>query len=170
MFKRSIPSPAMVIACIALFVALGGTGYAATHFASEGATASKKGKAKRGPRGPRGHRGPIGPTGPAGPVGAPGKDAFGALVYKKAEASNPNNSQDFVEAACNPGEHVTGGGIFSSSGALGQDINSSYPSDGSGTGEFGNTAWAGYVDNETGSTRTITAFAICAKVGSVTGP
>jgi hypothetical protein len=44
MTKRLFPSPAMVVACIALFAALGGTGYAATQItAGKGgsATASK---------------------------------------------------------------------------------------------------------------------------------
>jgi hypothetical protein len=62
----------MVIACLALFVAMGGTGYAAAQLASgEGeATASKK--AKKGKRGPIGKQGPTGPTGPAGAKGATG--------------------------------------------------------------------------------------------------
>ncbi len=72
MIKRSVPSPAFVIACIALFVAMGGTGYAATQLVSgkeEGATASK---VKRGPRGKRGKTGPAGPAGLAGPAGPAG--------------------------------------------------------------------------------------------------
>jgi len=79
MFKRSIPSPAMVIACVALFVAMGGTGYAATQLTAgqEGATVSKKGKAKgkrgpAGPAGPKGEQGPKGPQGPQGPKGDTG--------------------------------------------------------------------------------------------------
>ena len=86
MFKRSIPSPAFVIACVALFVAMGGTGYAATQFAAgqEGATASKA-KAKRGPRGKAGPAGPAGakgatgsqgPKGDTGPAGANTSSAF----------------------------------------------------------------------------------------------
>lgn len=71
MFKLKLPSPAMAIACLALFVALGGTGYAATHLAS------KKGRAaahsSKSGRGPRGKRGPAGPEGPAGPAGAQGE-------------------------------------------------------------------------------------------------
>ncbi len=71
MLKRSLPSPAMVIACVALFVALGGTGYAATHLrsAKHQATASK---VKRGPRGKRGPAGPVGPAGPQGERGPAG--------------------------------------------------------------------------------------------------
>jgi len=66
----------LVIACLALFVALGGTGYAATAMhGSEGtstATVAKKKHNRRGPRGLRGPRGFAGPGGPQGPQGAPG--------------------------------------------------------------------------------------------------
>jgi Collagen triple helix repeat (20 copies) len=67
----------MVVAIVALFVALGGTGYAATTLVSPGATAAKA-KSKRGKTGPRGRTGktgragPQGPQGPAGPRGTTG--------------------------------------------------------------------------------------------------
>ena len=78
MLKRSLPSPALVIACLALFVALGGTGYAATQLA-EGqgqASASKKGEA--GParaegEGPKGAKGTPGTAGATGQTGLPGQ-------------------------------------------------------------------------------------------------
>lgn len=82
MIKRSIPSPAMVVACIALFVAMGGTGYAATQLASGKEEASSS-SVKRGPRGPRGKRGKVGPQGPQGAQGAqgaPGSAKAWALV------------------------------------------------------------------------------------------
>jgi hypothetical protein len=79
MIKRSIPSPAMVVACIALFVAMGGTGYAATQLASGKEEASSS-KVKRGPRGPRGKRGPQGVQGAQGAQGAPGSAKAWALV------------------------------------------------------------------------------------------
>lgn len=75
------PSPALVIACLALFVALGGTGYAASGgLAGNGngngsatvARAHRPLRGPRGPRGPRGFRGATGPQGPAGPQGATG--------------------------------------------------------------------------------------------------
>lgn len=167
MFKRSIPSPAMVIACLSLFVAMGGTGYAATQLASgqEGAVASKA-KAKRGRRG---KRGPTGPAGPAGPAGAPGSNAFGELDYRKsAPVTVPTGQQKYLEVQCPAGEHATGGGIFSSSGEPLASLNSSFPVDSSG--EFGSTGWAGYANNETGFTEEAIAFVVCAKAGTVTGP
>ncbi len=76
MLKRSLPSPALVIACLALFVALGGTGYAATQLSQgEGqATASKK--AKQGPRGPKGPKGAKGAKGATGATGATGANGL----------------------------------------------------------------------------------------------
>src|SRR5436305_4421547 len=73
MRKLATPSPALAIAMIALFVALGGTGYAASQAGGSGhAVAAKKAKVVRGPRGPRGRRGFPGGQGPQGPQGAQG--------------------------------------------------------------------------------------------------
>jgi hypothetical protein len=89
------PSAGMLVGLTALFVALGGTGYAAmvlpvhsvgTRQLKRNAVISskvrdfsllrrdfKRGQLPRGPQGPAGPRGPAGPqgaTGPAGPSGA----------------------------------------------------------------------------------------------------
>jgi hypothetical protein len=73
-------SPAMVVAMLALFVALGGVSTAAQiQSKPQAAAAKKKPAVKRGPRGLRGLRGlrgaigPMGPSGPQGPQGAPGE-------------------------------------------------------------------------------------------------
>ena len=95
------PSPALVLACVALFVALGGTGYAALQLPanSVGSKQIKKGAVKNSdiannavtgakvrprsltasdfrasslPRGPRGFDGPRGPAGPSGSARAYG--------------------------------------------------------------------------------------------------
>lgn len=76
MHRRAMPSPAMVIALIALFVALGGTGYAASGALNDGGSAQATAAARRGRRshrGPRGFRGGTGATGPAGPQGPAGQ-------------------------------------------------------------------------------------------------
>jgi hypothetical protein len=80
MKKHSLPSPTLVIACLGLFIALGGTGYAATHLPSGARHAlARKHLVKRGPRGPRGARGLQGLQGlqgipgPQGNPGAPGE-------------------------------------------------------------------------------------------------
>jgi len=71
----------MVIASLALFVALGGTGYAVTRLPANSVTTRqvvnhsllavdfKSGQIPRGPQGPVGPAGPTGPQGPAGPSG-----------------------------------------------------------------------------------------------------
>jgi hypothetical protein len=79
----------MAVACLALAVALAGTGYAATALPrnSVGTAQVKNGsllradfKAGQVPAGPRGAAGPQGPAGPAGPAGAAGPGAKWALV------------------------------------------------------------------------------------------
>ena len=117
---------------------------------------------------PAGAVGPPGPTGPTGPAGPAGKDAFGELQYKVATTGNPSGSQNFIEVSCPSGWHVVGGGVFGTAEELGQNINSSYPSN--GKGEFGNTAWAGWVNNQSGEAAEISALAICAKAEKVSGP
>lgn len=69
MSKRR-PSPGAVIALIALFVALGGTGYAASSGRSRAAKHHRP--TVFGPRGPRGWPGPRGPQGPPGAQGPAG--------------------------------------------------------------------------------------------------
>lgn len=68
------PSSAMAVAGVALFVALGGTGYAAS---SSGVASRKiavhKHKGKVVARGPRGPEGPAGPQGPSGQAGTNGQ-------------------------------------------------------------------------------------------------
>lgn len=64
MIRLRAPSPTTVIACIALFLAMGGSGYMA--FAHDGANAAKKKKAKRGPPGPPGANGINGTNGTNG--------------------------------------------------------------------------------------------------------
>ena len=80
--KLGWPSAGMVIGCLALLVAVGGTGSAASRSGSQDASAASSSNplgsspqaavARRGRRGPRGRQGPAGPRGPAGPAGATG--------------------------------------------------------------------------------------------------
>src|ERR1700758_775963 len=94
LLRRFRPSPALVVACIALAVALGGTSYAAVALApnSVGTAQVKTGavtaikvrrhtllasnfRAGQLPAGPQGPAGPAGPQGPAGPAGPAGGGA-----------------------------------------------------------------------------------------------
>jgi hypothetical protein len=109
------PSPALVLACVALFVALGGTGYAALQLPanSVGSKQIRNGAVKNSeiannavtgrkvrrrsltasdfrasslPRGPRGFPGPAGPAGPAGSARAYGYvTAAGAVVAARSK-------------------------------------------------------------------------------------
>src|SRR4029079_2153005 len=89
MLRRLRPSPAMVVACFALLVVLGGTGYAAVQALPRNSVTSvqvkdhsllardfKAGQLPRGKAGPAGPVGPAGPQGPAGPAGSAGGSAL----------------------------------------------------------------------------------------------
>jgi hypothetical protein len=54
--------------------------------------------------------------------------------------------------------------------AGGQSVNSSYPTDGTGTGNPGTTAWSAYVDNNSSGALGFTVYVVCAPATSVTGP
>ena len=120
------PSPAMVVACIALVVALGGTGYAAVNLPRNsvgpdqlraGSVTSAKvqnftlrrvdfrpGTLLRGPRGAQGPAGPTGAPGPAGAAGAAGPaGTIGAITVRTSQVV-----VDGGAPASNPnGEYVT---------------------------------------------------------------
>jgi hypothetical protein len=105
MKKRALPSPTLMIACVGLFVALGGTGYAAIHrqplvrFVGAGTSALKRGaRGARGPAGLQGLQGVPGPQGSPGPRGEQGIPGSGAascpanttLVHGICFDSSPN--------------------------------------------------------------------------------
>ncbi len=127
------PSAALVVACLALVVALSGTGYAAvvlprnsvgTIHLKKGAVTSPKVRDKSlrlldfapaerlklrgttgdaGPTGPKGDRGDPGPQGPAGLTG---------LERVTASSCCNSNSLEAVTASCPAGKKVVGGGGF----------------------------------------------------------
>jgi Collagen triple helix repeat (20 copies) len=81
----------MAVALTALFLALGGTGYATTsHGGPQGHVAKKKPKVKlipgpRGPAGPAGSAGPAGATGAVGAVGSAGSPGATGLRGEPGE-------------------------------------------------------------------------------------
>lgn len=120
-FKRR-PTPAMIVACIALAITLGGTSYAAiviprnsvgtVHLKNNAVTSLKvqnqslraidfaPGQLLRGPAGPAGAQGAAGSAGPAGPAGPAGASAAGGtLAFKIASSNDPvaTTSTSFVE-------------------------------------------------------------------------
>src|SRR5919108_3417857 len=94
--RRFRPSPAMVVACLALLIALGGTSYAAiqalprnsvtTVQVKNGSLLARDFRRGQIPRGPAGPAGPTGPQGPAGPQGPPGSAANVAIRWALVRA------------------------------------------------------------------------------------
>jgi hypothetical protein len=83
----------------------------------------------------------------------------------------PAHTQYGGEAVCASNLHALGGGVVSDSGTPAQQaVNSSYPSDGTGTGTDGTRAWWADVDNNSTGTLGFVVYAVCAPAGSVTGP
>ncbi len=104
--KRRMPSPAMVVGCIALFLALGGTGYAASRIVSPAPPQARQKRHKRsqkalikaavakyiaghrkelvGPQGLAGKKGDIGPQGDPGQAGSPGVAGLPSVTAKLA--------------------------------------------------------------------------------------
>jgi hypothetical protein len=179
-FRR--PSPAMIVASIGVFIAIGGPSYAASQITGKQIKNSsitgtdiknssiKSADIKNGSLITKDFKSgsiPAGPAGPAGAAGAPGV-AFGHLDYNaSAPVTVLDGTQGFVEVACDPGLVEVGGGIYSQ-GGLGININASYPSTGTEGGVVGVTGWAGYVNNEGGSDYDITAYVACAQASSIT--
>jgi hypothetical protein len=134
------PSPAMIVALIALFIAMGGTGYAAIKLPAN-SVGSKQIKANAvvsskikngtisrsdlapgallkgpqgipGPQGPQGLQGVAGPQGPQGPEGPPAVTTID-VVNSGGAVPSP------VETMCPAGEIATGGGgVTGASAAL----------------------------------------------------
>jgi Collagen triple helix repeat (20 copies) len=85
------PSPGLVIAAVALFIALGGTAFA-SHFLITSTSQIKPSVLKklRGKRGPAGAKGATGASGAAGVPGAPGKEG---PAGKEGQQGPPGPSQ-----------------------------------------------------------------------------
>jgi hypothetical protein len=184
--RRLRPSPAMVVACIALLFAMTGAGYAAGMLGPNtvGTKQLKKNavistKVKNGsllradfksgqiPAGPQGPAGPAGPAGAAGAAGAPGAQGPPGPVHLDynvtAAIPNPAGTQSSGIATCDTGMYATGGGV-STTGffSANQEVNMSSPS--------GNNAWVAYVDNRGAAAQTFRVYVICTDATSITAP
>jgi len=132
------PSPAMVVALIALFVALGGTGYAASQLGGPAASTAKKAKKHKKStsdsaqdiklikqqakklRGPKGNTGAPGSPGSAGAAGAAGTARAYGLVSQLG-VLDPTIRKN-VTGVTNPGA-----GTFCIALAAGIDISTTRP-------------------------------------------
>lgn len=174
---------ANVVACIALFVALGSGAYAATQLPknSVGSKQIKKNavnSAKVKDRSlkavdfkegqlPAGPRGPEGPKGEKGATGAPG--ATSVVARRSVKPNVATGTLTTETAECEAGEHLVGGGAGFVTGENAYDfpatLHGSIP-----TGPGGKpvadgteaTGWRASAKNETGSTREFVVVALCA--------
>jgi hypothetical protein len=127
---RSRPSFASVVSIMALFVALGGTSYAAAKLPKNSVGSSQiktngvgssdvKNGSLRGidfrtgelPAGPQGQQGPKGEKGDPGTPGQDGKDGLlGAVTVQRTDVALADNSTQAVEASCPTGQKAISGG------------------------------------------------------------
>ncbi len=145
---RFRPSPALVISCVALAIALGGTSYATVlqvprnsvgpaqlktaavtnkKIAANAVTSAKvlNGSLVRADfRASSLPTGPAGPLGPAGPAGPPGLSGV-----ERVETTSPSNSTTTKSAffACPTGKRLIGGGARVNGGSPRVAILSSFP-------------------------------------------
>jgi hypothetical protein len=134
--RRRTPSPAMVVACLALALSLGGTGYAVTSLPKgsvgapqlrHNAVVSAKvkdgtlraadfaaGQLPAGQQGPQGLQGPAGPAGKDGAPGPQGKQGAPGLSDYQVVIPNPTfvgtGSTAVAFAQCPAGKKPVGGG------------------------------------------------------------
>jgi hypothetical protein len=189
--KRLIgrPSPALVVACLALAISLGGVGYAAVKLPKNsvgtvqlknGAVTSKKVKNRslvaadfkrgvllRGAAGQSGAQGPQGVQGPKGDQGEKGtKGEAGVSGYVHTVVQIPSNpgmdAQYEGGAKCPEGTRLLGGGAYVSPTGYPAALKQSWPRTAS-TGEEWYAKAARYADG--GTVRwSIYIHAICGKV------
>lgn len=116
-----IPRPAAIIACLALFLALGGGAWASQHYVITSKSQIKPSvlgqlKGDRGPRGPAGEpgkQGLQGIQGPPGNQGSPGANGTGSIVVEHEQFEvGPLAEGATVEESvvCPAGSTPTGGG------------------------------------------------------------
>jgi hypothetical protein len=168
------PSPALVISCIALTVALGGTSYATVFqvprnsvgplqlknaavvnrkIANNAVTSAKVMNGTLVPADFKSSTLPSGPVGPAGPAGPPGLSGV-----ERVEASSPSNSATTrtLAVTCPTGKRLLGGGVRLNPVLAQLAVQQSFP-------DNDNTYRANVREmNATATNWSITVFAICA--------
>jgi len=172
-------SPALVVACVALALALGGTSVAAvsalvprnsvgTPQLKQNAVVSSKVKnrsllavdfkAGQLPAGPVGPQGPVGEKGDKGDTGAQGPP--GASELERVSASTVNNNLaglKEVTVSCPSGKRVVGGGAQIISSPV-FPITKNFP-----LADLSGWTAAGYASSS-GAFWSVTAYALCARV------
>jgi hypothetical protein len=165
------PSPATIIASIALFFSLAGTGIAATHYLITSTSQIKpsvlKSLKSTGPRGPQGQQGPAGAAGAVGAAGAAGAAGtfnasdvtvvYGSQIGPLTDTTvTPGGGSGTSVVTCPAGDVVTGGGWAPETGTPDVTVDSDAAS--------GASSWAVTLTNDsaTAASPLITAVAECA--------
>ncbi|WP_395699465.1 DNRLRE domain-containing protein [Aquabacterium sp.] len=133
-----------------------------------GAQGPKGDKGDKGNTGDRGPVGPAGPQGPQGPQGIQGPAGTSNLVYKQDTWSLPGHNYGRVNLYCPANTYVIGGGCgHRDYNSAQQDITVNYagPNPDSPTNSYRCA-----IDNNSGDSRAIRSYIICASASSVTGP
>jgi len=177
--SHRLPLPAMIIACVALVVALGGVSYAAgvlpkssvgtAQLQKKAVTASKlrknavsAAKVKDGTllaadfkagQLPAGPKGDLGPRGPKGDAGAPGISGY-EIRHETGNTWNPGEEVSAV-VGCPSGKKALGGGL-SSGQAIAVSVSAPSPD-----GQW----WYVTGKNISASQTAVAAYVICAHVG-----
>jgi hypothetical protein len=174
------PSPAFVVASVALFVGLGGGAYAATELPSRSvgarqlrtgavtSTAVRNGSLRATdfapgqlPAGQKGQQGPQGLRGAQGPKGDRGPAGIAGTVVRVSAGMVSANSLAAMTVTCHSGEVALGGGVSIGTGgndAWTQDSRPDIENDGTAFG------WSAIVGNPTGTNLAFKVYAICAKL------
>ncbi len=159
----SRPSPAMIVAIVALIVAMGGSAYAAhkigSHQLRKNAVTTKKIK-DDAVTGSKIANGAI--TG-----GKLASGAVGVVMRQGPPVTYAPDAAHPVEANCQPGERATGGGVYNEAQVGTLVVTSSYPlpnpisppSTGDGKTPTGWRVWL--KNNTVGSTYTINGYVVC---------
>ena len=162
----------MFVACLALVVALGGTGYAAlvrvplnsVGTAQLMANAVVSSKVKDGSLLATDFKPgqlPSGPPGPKGDTGDPGPPGLSGYQIVMGRSVQTNSTYNSVSMDCPPGKKAIGGGGGTGGGIVPGDgpyITDSFPS-------VDGTGWLVQTARATSGYSTLVGFVICASVG-----
>jgi len=171
---------ANVVACIALFVALGSGAYAATQLPknSVGSKQIKKNAVNSAKVKDRSLKVidfkegqlPAGPQGPKGEKGATGAAGATNVVARRVVESTGNNTTATASVDCEAGEHLVGGGAAFVNGSNQYEfpaiMHGSVPTGAEGKPVLDGaeaTGWRASAENKTGVTRDFVVIALCAK-------
>jgi hypothetical protein len=181
-FRRR-PSPAFVISVIALFVALGGSSYAALKISSKNVvnnsltTSDIKNRSllKKDFRSGQLPRGAQGVQGAQGPSGRAGRDGFGTLAYPGSgvELLSTETTQDGFKTVCPVGTYPTGGDAYAFTNDANEDLVTHEVVKEQGFSIDTNDrpdGWYAVYKNDTGSDIVVIADAICANASPPPAP